>query len=61
MYSTQIHMGRCSQVGYKNIHVKIKCERSKPEKIENDVSRANSYGLMRANRAGKLVKLKCRE
>ena len=45
MYSTQIHMCGCSKMGYKNIniHVKMKCERSDPEKIEIEVSRANGY------------------
>ena len=38
MYSTQIHMCRCSKVGYKNIHVIIKCQRSEPEKIEIELS-----------------------
>ena len=38
-------------MGYKNIHVK--CERSEPEKIEIELSQANSYNLMRAKRAKK--------
>ena len=40
MYTTQSHMCRCSKVEYKNIHVKIKCERSEPEKIEIKLSLA---------------------
>ena len=44
-------------MGYKNIHVKVKCERSEPEKIEIELLRANSCNLMRAKRAGKIAKV----
>ena len=55
-------MCRCSSVGYKNIHVIIKCERSEPvKKIEIELSRANSYNFMRAKRARKFKKLICRK
>ena len=40
-----------------NIHVKMKCERSEPEKFEIELSRANSYNVMRAKRAGKNLKI----
>ena len=39
----------------------MKCERSEPEKIEIELSRANSYNLMWAKRAEEIEKLKCRE
>ena len=38
----------------------MKCEWSEPENFEIELSRANSYNLMRAKRAEK-KKLKCRE
>ena len=49
-------MSVCSYVGYKNIHVKMKCERSEPEKIEIELSRAKSYNIMRAKGAEKKSK-----
>ena len=44
-------------MGYKNIHVKIKCERSEREKIEIELSWANSYNWMRAKWAEKNLKI----
>ena len=47
-------MCRCSEMGYKNIHVIIKCERSEPETF----CKRTCYNLMRAKRKIKIKFLK---
>ena len=44
-------------MGYQNIHVKMKCERSESEKIEIELSRAKSYNKMQAKRSEKNLKI----